>query len=438
MVTLLLFVIGSFLVVVFRFVAFGVHQDMIWHTVGLKTGYLELAAYGWPVNHDLTRAMTVEPGLLRELADTSGVRILARRLQGPGLVNHRQSSRLVNIRGYDWSVERQITTLDSKIRQGRYGRLPADALVGQQLARQLGLEIGSELALIASQLDGSIGSVQVQVSGIYRAADMELDTATVVISLERARELFAPDVKLAANNTDLSFLQSHDLSAADIDQLFDVTTSAAQVERYTSIGLGVGDYRQAEKVYQELRRSYAPPVRDGAVAAEDSKIYAPVIYFWDQLNPGIVQLVWLDQVQGEMLIGFLLLILAAGVFNNVQMSIQERQREFGIMLAMGTRQWTIVLQLFAEMLFVLVPATALGLLLGSLLSQYWHVHPIVFSGEYAEAYLDMGFQPRITAIVDPGELWIALASLLVPAWIFTGLACRRVFRLSPVQIINTI
>ena len=51
-------------------------------------------------------------------------------------------------------------------------------------------------------------------------------------------------------------------------------------------------------------------------------------------------------------------------------------------------------------------------------------------------YADLGFQPVFKTIVDPTELWIAVLSLLVPSVVFTLIACKRIFRLNPIEVIN--
>ena len=67
-----------------------------------------------------------------------------------------------------------------------------------------------------------------------------------------------------------------------------------------------------------------------------SDYYGPVEGILARTVPGLVQLVAIDKTSGELSLAFVILIMSFGILNNVQMSILERKREFGILLAIGT------------------------------------------------------------------------------------------------------
>lgn len=389
---------------------------MIWHVVGLHTGYIEIAANGWVENKSLDRALDVDQQLLDSLR-SKDIHTISPRIFSYGLINHKENSKFVSIMAAEFEKERRIITLHEKMIEGRYpnARDSNVAIIGRGLARTMGLVPGSKINIVTSQFDGSIGAASLTVVGIYRAADVALDTTRIYTSLETGRVLFAPD--------------------PTEDQ---IKQSGHAFARYTSIGLGIENYLVARQVFERLSQFYPLPKIDDPEDRGNSNNYSPVAYNWDVLNPGIIQLVLLDQVSGEMTIAFLLMILAAGIFNNVQMSIQERLREFGILLGIGMRPGQIVWQLLLELMLVFIPALICGMLGGIGLGHYFHINPITMTGDSAQMYIELGFQPRIPALVDLTELWIAVLSILLPAVFFAILASRRIYKLHPIEIINTI
>ena len=411
--TLVLMTLGSLLFSFFRFFSYGVHQDAIWHTVGLHSGFVQIAANGWLENPVIQRALDVDDALLDSLR-VPGVQTVAPRIQGQALASSKELSRFISVVAVSPEKEKGITDIYRKMKEGTYltgidySDGSAEAILGDKLARYLELHVGDRFYLVGSQFDGSMGAIAVTLHGIFRAVDPELDSTRAFINLSDGRKIFAP---------------------GDPER---------GIIRYTSIGLGVENYRTARDVIRILEKKFPDPPLENGVAPEDSENYDPVVLDWKELNPGVIQMMLLDEIQNDFFYGFLVMILAFGILNNVQMSIHERTRELGILLAVGTRPGALHRMILAEVLFVLIPSLALGIGLGMALGWYFEAHPIVFGGGMGNMYEDMGFVNQFRAIVDPGEIWIAIVSLSVPALTLAMVAARRIFRLKPVEIINTL
>ncbi|MCB1189249.1 MAG: ABC transporter permease [Leptospiraceae bacterium] len=408
--TFILICFGALLISFFRFLSFGSHQVMIWHVVKLTTGYVQIAANGWLENKPLERALDVPDELLKSL-QIEGVREISPRIYSHALMSYGESSKFVSVMAFDFEKEKRVTVLHEKMIEGEYHSQNSDeyeytGIIGYKLAKNLGVKLGTKVYLIGSQFDGSVGAIPVVITGIFKAVETELDTTRICISLQAGRKLFAPD------------------------------SMETGVRRYTSVALGVKDYREAEKVYNTLLQKFPLPKPEEGESREDSDNFSPIVHNWEDLNMGLMQFIFLDQMQGEMMVVFLILILAFGVLNNVQMSIQERIREFGTLLAIGTKPFSILKMVFYELLILMIPGLMVGMLGGVAIGCYLDKNPIVLEGESAQLYADLGFQPVFKTIVDPTELWIAVLSLLVPSVVFTLIACKRIFRLNPIEVIN--
>jgi len=279
------------------------------------------------------------------------------------------------------------------------------------------LDVDSSLVhLVGSQFDGSIGAIPVRITGIYLAHDTALDNSTLFTSLEGGEELYALSASLA----------QEERGGRD-----------PSLSRYTSLVLGVNNYRDAESLVEKLKEIFpTPPLADGE-SRENSLNYDPVVHSYGELIPGIIQLMLLDQISGEITLAFLIIIVAFGVLNTVQMSLHERYKEFGIMMAIGTRPGYIMRMVLLETFFIVLPGILLGTIIGVGFGTYFHIHPIVFTGGDAKMMTDMGFSPVMPALVDISELGIGILSIGLPSLVFAMLSVLRISRLRPVEAIST-
>ena len=69
----------------------------------------------------------------------------------------------------------------------------------------------------------------------------------------------------------------------------------------------------------------------------------------------------------QLLVG---LVIAAGIMNTMLMSVFERTREFGMMLAIGLSPWQLVRMVFIESCWIGV----LGLILGIVINIPWYAY----------------------------------------------------------------
>lgn len=421
-ITLVSIVFASALITLSRFFTYGTHEETLQQALGLNTGYVQVAAYGWPVEKTLDRALDVDERLLEKISSVEGVEVLSPRIESAALAAFGSSSRFVTIMAAMPERERGVTRLQKRIVKGEFlhdsteeavresnGISVYEAVAGHTLVREMGLEPGDEFALTTTQFDGSIGAILVQLRGVLKADDKLIDENGIYISLAAGKRLFAPSVGAAEG-----------------------------IERYTSIAIGVENHKTGQRVYKHLSKIFPEPEGEEGIAPEQSDIYDPVAYSWREINQAVVQYIVLDQLGLEFFLVFVILILAFGVLNTVEMSLYERRKEFGVLLAIGMHHRELYLTLFYEVTIILLLGMSMGTILGTLGSYYLQYHPIVLTGENAEVMVQAGAAPVMRAIVTWQEMYIAWLSLMLPALLFSWLGIRRVTRLQPAQIINTL
>ena len=242
-------------------------------------------------------------------------------VSGPGFVQRGEALESVILVGTDLARYQNIIPLDEYLISGEL-RVGADnVLIGSELAKDLGVEVGSKLRLDTGQdssssnnLSNSLGSnlsnnsAVVNIAGIFELGVRELDARYVYLDLKQAQSL----LNLPGGITVI------DLTVEDI---FEAEEIAAQVGRLTSL--------QAES--------------------------------WIETNAQLLSGLTAQSLSSNMIVVFVAISVAFGIASVLSVSVVQRMREIGILRAMGaTRQQILRIFLIQGAIFGL-----LGSIVGS-------------------------------------------------------------------------
>jgi ABC-type lipoprotein release transport system permease subunit len=114
---------------------------------------------------------------------------------------------------------------------------------------------------------------------------------------------------------------------------------------------------------------------------------------WREIMPELVQQIQSDNASGWILLAILYLIIAFGVFGTVMMMVNERKREFGVMIAVGMHKFKLALIVTVEMIFIGLLGLIAGIIGSMPVILYYHYNPIRLSGEVAESIETFGIEP---------------------------------------------
>jgi ABC-type antimicrobial peptide transport system permease subunit len=97
---------------------------------------------------------------------------------------------------------------------------------------------------------------------------------------------------------------------------------------------------------------------------------------WDEVAPDLAEFIRLDDASVYIIIIIVFFVVVIGILNTMLMSIFERVREFGIMMAVGTKPRQIVWLVMLESLWIAVVSLVCGIVAGALVTQYCTTHGI--------------------------------------------------------------
>ncbi|MDP6932003.1 MAG: FtsX-like permease family protein, partial [Myxococcota bacterium] len=87
---------------------------------------------------------------------------------------------------------------------------------------------------------------------------------------------------------------------------------------------------------------------------------------WQEVLPQLDNFVKVDRKMGGILLGVIGFIVALGVFNTILVSVLERTREFGVLMAVGLRPRKLAALIMTEGLLLGIGGMILGIGLGAL------------------------------------------------------------------------
>ncbi|WP_350655742.1 FtsX-like permease family protein [Psychrobacter sp. S1-30-MNA-CIBAN-0213] len=228
-------------------------------------------------------------------------------VSGPAFVRRGDALEAVALVGTDLERYQKIIPLEDYLISGELRVGADDVLIGSELAKNLGVQVGSKLRIETGQQNSAV----VNIVGIFDLGVRELDARYVYLDLKQAQSLLS----LPGGVTVI------DLTVADIFAAEDI---AAQVGRLTSL--------QAES--------------------------------WIETNSQLMNALSAQSLSTNMIIVFVAISVAFGIASVLSVSVVQRTREIGILRATGaTRQQILRIFLIQGAVFGL-----LGSMLGSVAS----------------------------------------------------------------------
>lgn len=370
----------------------GAYDMMINTSLQVFTGQMQVQRAGY---HDRPQMRATIPDAQALAARLRGAAALADaavavRAQGFALAAGHERSYGVPVVGVEPDYEPYVSTLPRVLKAGRYFSGPdaQEAVLGAALARNLRLGVGDELTLLGSGKDGSVAATVVPVVGLFESGNPELDRHLVKLPLATFQEVFAMG-------------------------------SEAHLIVVSGPGL------------EQL------PTLKRAVAALLPPEPALVVLDWEELLPGIKQLIQADMVQNWFMYIVLIVVVTFSILNTFLMAVLERTREFGLMLALGATPLRIGTLVMLESTILTLLGLAIGTAAGAAIAVYLHVHGFSFPGMreiYAQFGLPGVIHPRLSLAgftLGPAVILLfTLTAALYPA--------LRVRRLQPVEAMHAV
>jgi len=316
----------------------------------------------------------------------SGIRSYAPRITQRGLIATAGYSQGVNAIGIDLEAEKEHSGLENFMLSGEYSFQNRDrgAVIGYKLARKLKVDIGKKVIVTMQDVNNDVVSVALKVRGIIKTNNMAIDSNGLLMNIDRLRSLTGIE------------------GVSEIAVLLDNQDA---------------DYATKHLIMTQL---------------DDDKI---AVYTYKELYPMLHEGEAMMQTYNQISSAFIFIVATLGIFGVVLVSVLERVREFGIMMALGTQFRDIARLVVYESLLITMSGYLVGAIIGGGMLWYFKEYGLDLSG-LSDAFAIFGMDSNIHAILKKEYFISAFISVVLATLAATIVPIRTLKKRNPIQSIN--
>lgn len=301
-------------------------------------------------------------------AATPGVLAVSPVVSGPAFASRGNSNKSVALLGVQPDAYRRVVRMDDYMTRGRFDVTGTNTLIGTDLASDLGVTVGDKLRVTSA--NGR--SETLDITGLFDMGNRDLNRRWVFVTLKLAQTLL--DLPGGVSNIDLT-----------VTDLFNANQVADAVRAQTSLTV-------------------------------DS---------WMQTNSGLLTALSNQTVSNNLIRSFVVIIVALGISSVLVVSVVQKQREIGILRAMGAGRRRIMTVFLLQGGLVGLAGSVLGSVLAfGLLVVFSHIFKSPDGSPLFSAQLD----PMLVLLASVVACGVGLAAAAIPA--------RSAARMDPVQAIR--
>jgi putative ABC transport system permease protein len=289
----------------------GMIDEMVKTSIESGVGHVQIHRKGFMDSIDVHKNIRDPNYFIKKIEGTPHLAAYAERIKVMGLVSSPEASSGVLIWGIDPTAEPKVSAVKRWLVEGQFlTGTHGEIYIGKRLAEKLNVGIDDKIVIMAQGLMSEIGSAAYRVAGIFESTSPEYDKFNVYINIGDAGDLLSMGNRVS----------EIDIIADDINNV-DALVSALKPK------LEVSDLE---------------------------------VLSWKEVLPVVVEMLSMFKSFNYVIYIIVAIAMAFGIVNTILMSVLERTREIGILMAIGTRPR----QVFSEVLWEGLLLGAIGVVVG--------------------------------------------------------------------------
>jgi putative ABC transport system permease protein len=323
--------------------------------------------------------------LINELKTVNGIKEIVPRVKFQSQISNGVDELPVLAIGIDLKNESKVFKTPSAVVKGHFLQNPDELVIGEFLARDLNLAVGSPVTVITRDRYGAYDARDFTVTGILSTGHPLFDQNAVVIPIAQAQELLA----ISGSVTELSIKSKNDNDLIPLK----------------------------EAISRKIGKEYE-------------------VYTWRELNASIFEISGFKRTIQFLLALVVVIIAAVGIVNTMLMAVMERIPEIGTLKAMGFSNFKIVKMFIYEGAIIGIFGSLIGCLFGFLFSLYLTYYGIDLSSRFRNINIVYPIRFIIKGEINYQTILLVfvfgvIISILVTLW-----PVRRATRLEPVDALR--
>ncbi len=376
----------------------------IW-AIALTVGFINSLSDSYirnSINYDYSHLQVHHPQFLQEpearysirnsksiteyLQHNPEVKAYSQRVLINGMIASTRASSGVQIYGINLDQEKAVTSLDSLLIEGNYfTEKPRNAiLISRKLADKLKAEMRTKLVLTFQDIEGNVTAGAFRVQGIFDSPSPRLTEGGVYVRQQ-----------------DLNQLLGTDTLVHEIAVLMHANT-------------------QTPAVAQELRSKYP----------------ASEIKTWEELSPELELIQEQSNLTMAILLVILMVALAFGIVNTMLMAVLERERELGMLMAIGMNRQRIFSMILMETVFLSLVGGPVGCLLGYV-TVTWLGDVGIDLSAWTKGLQQYGYSTKLFPFLSIKEYILMVASVVLTAILAAMYPSYKAVKLNPIEAMRS-
>lgn len=253
------------------------------------------------------------------------------------------------------------------------------------LTKALDYRIRNKVQITISDASGTPAQGTFRVCGIYKTTNTSFDQATVFVNAKELAKLY----------------DGKDIPVHEISIL-------------------LNDIENAESVKEKL----------AGISPENE------VSTWRTLAPDAAMMNDYMVMYYVIFIGIIMLALAFGIINTMMMTILERTKELGMLMAIGMNRRKIFSMIMLETVFLTLVGAILGMVLGWAVIELLSKTGIHFSS-WGEGFELWGFAAVVYPVISPDFFLYITIMVIATAIISSLLPARKALKLNPIETLRT-
>jgi len=373
-------------------VNYGMVFQMVETAIATELGHLQIHGAGFDQKPGIEIRIEEGERLASEaLSELPGLEAWAPRVRSSGLVFSPRANVGVQVVGIDPAREARVSVLAESIVSGAYlDGQRRKLLLGEKLADRLHVGVGDKLVLSVQDVKGDMTGEAFRVGGLFRTASRDLDRGSVFLRIDEGKQLFGLG-----------------------EAISELVLIAEQRRR-------VDDLKSA--IEARLPKDPEGPRFE--------------VRTWEEIQPLLVYFVDLFDQMGWYVYGAVFVAMAFGIANVLLMSVYERIREIGILMAIGMGPRRLVAGIVIESLLLTLLGVAIGLAVGAL--SVWLLRDGIDLSRWAEGLTAYGIGTRIVPVIRSEDLIMPALVAIVTAVLASLWPALRAVRIRPADAVRHI
>ena len=363
------------------------YDATIHSAISRELGDLKIRTAGFRNDQLLDQNLPGPELLLQRVRSTANVRSAAAHCVIEGMASSASVASGVHIIAVVPDQEREVSDVSGSLVEGAYLDRHNSIILGKKLADKLKLKLRSRVVLSFAGLDGNIVYAAFRISGIFHTDGSNFDGMTV-------------------------FLRQDDIAPLLGTPLVPVHEIVVRVHNPALLA----------RTKVDLQASMQADV---------------LVETWYDMAPELKLAADSADIVNEVILGIVLFALLFGLTNTLLMSVLDRTRDFGVLLAVGMYRRRLFSLIVIESLLLSFTGCFVGVVLGWSLTKFFHAQGIdlsAFSAGLSEYGLPTLLYPYIRPSVY-GSLALMMSVTSICAALYPAV---KAVRLRPVQAIRTI